>query len=329
MRRLLSFWTFLLVVIASLLAAGPGEASDPRLGGAIVQLKWHHQTQFAGLYVAEQTGLYRNERLAVELRPWKVGAPSPIEEVTSGRAHFGITSQTQFLVERQKGAPIVAIAAIYQKSPVGFFALKHSGIKRPTDFVGKTIAFALTHQIHLRAMLKKVGVDPAALRPVPYSYDLKPFLSGQVAILGGYIMNQPVDARLAGHEVNVIFPDDYGVHAYDDIVFTSESVIARNPDLVERWLRASLRGWRFAVERPDEATEMTLKVDPTRRREKELAMLLASIPCIHTGEHPVGWMSRDVWDEMVQTLTEQKILAGPVAVDRAYTMTFLERVYRR
>jgi len=321
--------TFLLVAIASVLAFGHGEARDPRLAGVIVQLKWHHQTQFAGLYVADQTGLYRGERLTVHLRPWKVGAPSPIEEVASARAHFGITSQTQFLVERQKGAPIVAIAAIYQKSPVGFFALKRSGIKRPTDFVGKTIAFAPPHQVHLRAMLKKVGVDAATLRPASYSYDLKPFLTGQVAILGGYVMNQPVDARLAGHEVNVIFPDDYGVHAYDDIMFASEQLILRDPDLVERWLRASLKGWRRAIERPDEAMEMTLKVDPTRRREKELAMLLASIPHIHTGEHPAGWMTREIWNDVTQTMIEQKILAGPVDVERAYTVKFLERVYRR
>lgn len=318
-----------LIAITALLVVPPHSGAGASSDRLTVQLKWHHQTQFAGLYVADERGLYRGERLTVDLRPWKVGNPSPVDEVASGRAHFGITSQTEFLLAREKKIPVVAIAAIYQKSPVGFFALKASGIKRPTDFAGKTIAFAPTHAIHLRAMLKKVGMDVTAVRPVPYSFDLTPFLRGDVAILGGYIMNQPVDARLAGHEVTVIFPDDYGVHAYDDIVVASEDLIARDPELVNRWLRATLGGWRYAIERPEEATAITLKIDPTRRPDKELAMLLASIPLIHTGESPIGWMTGEIWEGAVRTLVEQKILAGPVPLERAYTVKFLEQVYRR
>lgn len=318
---------WLLVMLSAPGAIGGAEAQG--LEPVSVQLKWHHQTQFAGLYVAERKGFYRREGLVVEHRPWQVGAPSPIEQVVSGAATFGITSQTQFLVDRAKGAPIVAIAAIYQKSPVGFFALKSSGIKRPQEFAGKTIAYAPTHEIHLKAMFRRLGLDLSSLRRVPYGFDLTPFYKGEVAVWAGYIMNQPVDARLAGHEVTIIFPDDYGVHTYDDIVFASEETIRRRPDLVERWLRAALEGWRYAVERPDEATEITLQVDPTRRREKELAMLLASIPLIHTGQAPLGGMSREVWAEAMAILLDQKILPRPVALDEAYTTRFLDRISRR
>lgn len=195
---------------ALLALGGTASAEAQGLEPVTVQLKWHHQTQFAGLYVAEQKGFYRKEGLTVEHRPWAVGAPSPVEQVVSGAATFGITSQTQFLVDREKGAPVVAIAAIYQKSPVGFFALKSSRIKRPQHFVGKTIAFAPTHEIHLKAMFRRLGLDFASLRRVPYSFNLTPFYKGEVAVWAGYIMNQPVDVRLAGHEATIIFPDDWG-----------------------------------------------------------------------------------------------------------------------
>ncbi|MBI4609045.1 MAG: ABC transporter substrate-binding protein [Candidatus Rokubacteria bacterium] len=294
-----------------------------------VQLKWHHQTQFAGNYVADKKGFYAKEKLVVENRPWKVGAPSPAEQVVSGAATFGITSHTQFLVDRGRGVPVVAIAAIYQKSPVGFFALKRSGIKHPKDFTGKAVAFAPTHEMHLRAVMKRLGLDFASVRRAPYSFDLTPFYKGEVPVWAGYVMNQPVDARLAGHEVTVIFPDDYGVHTYDDIIFTSEDVIRRNPALVERWLRATLRGWRHAIENPEEACEITLKADPTLKRDKQMAMLLASIPLIHTGQYPIGWMTREVWEEAMEIMLEQKILSRSLAVEKAYTTRFLEQAARR
>lgn len=325
-RVLLGAFLVGVAVAVAAVATGVKSARAQAPERAAVQLKWHHQTQFAGFYVAERRGFYRAEEVAVELRPWKVGAPSPIEQVASGVATFGITSQTEFLVAREKGLPVVAIAAVYQKSPVGFFALRASGIKHPRDFSGRTIAFAPTHEIHLKAMLRRFRMDLAALRRVPYSFDLTPFLKGEVAIWAGYVMNQPVDARLAGYDVTVIFPDDYGVHTYDDIVFTSEDLARRKPGLVERWLRATLRGWRYAIEHPDEATEITLRVDPTLKREKQAAMLLASIPLIHTGQVPVGWMTREGWENAHRLLREERILARPLKVETVHTMEFLERV---
>ncbi len=305
----------------------PADAPPP-LEPVSVQLKWHHQTQFAGIYVADRKGFYRAEGLAVEYRPWAVGGPSPVDEVVAGRATLGITSQVQFLTAVERGAPLIAIAAIYQKSPVGFFALETSGITRPTDFAGKTVAFAPTHEIHLKAVLRRVGVDFRRVKPVPYSFDLTPFYSGEVAVWAGYIMNQPVDARLAGRAVTVIFPDDYGVHTYDDIVFTSTDLAARRPALVERWLRATLRGWRDAIEHPDDAVGITLAVDPTLGREKQTAMLLASIPLIHTGERPIGWMTPDVWQAAADILLEQGILRRRPELEAVYTTRFLESAAR-
>jgi len=318
------------LLLLALLALGAGDRANAEGRETVsVQLKWHHQTQFAGFYVADQKGFYQTEKLAVQHHPWKVGAPSPIEQVVSGAATFGITSQTELLVARAKGAPIVAIAAIYQKSPVGFFTLKRSGIRHPKDFLGRFIAFAPTHAIHLKTVMKRLGLDYTALRPVPYSFDLTRFYNGEVQVWAGYIMNQPVDARLAGHEVTIFFPDDYGVHTYDDIVFTSEEVIRRNPVLIERWLRAALKGWRYAIEHPEEATQITLKLDSSLEREKQMAMLLASIPLIHTGQHPIGWMSPAVWEETVEVLLDQKILPRPLDLNKAYTTRFLEEASGR
>lgn len=308
----------------------PVSAAQQGQESTSIRLKWHHQTQFAGVYIAHQKGFYQEAGVQVRIHGVQEAGElkvSPIQRVLAGEQDFGITSQSQFLAERSKGTPVVAIAAIYQRSPVGFFTLKRSGISRPQQFVGKTVTFAPTHEIHLRAMLRNLRIDFSDLKVVPYSYDLTPWYTGKVDVWAGYIMNQPVDARLAGHEVNIIFPDDYGVHMYDDILFTTKKTIVESPRLVQGFLTATLRGWRYAIENPEEAAEVTVAMYPRLKREKQLAMLLASIPLIHTGEHQIGWMEREAWEKIQRLFHDYKILSQPVDLNQAITVEFLNRAY--
>jgi ABC-type nitrate/sulfonate/bicarbonate transport system substrate-binding protein len=309
---------------AILLTASLASAGD----AVTVQLKWRHQSQFAGLYVADAKGFYRSEGLDVHHREWKLGERSPVEQVVSGVADFGITSQSRFLIEREKGARIVAVAAIYQRSPVVFLALTRSNIKHPRDFHGKTIAFAPTHEVPLQALLKRVGMDAKHLKRAPYGFDLAPFYKGETAIWAAHAMNQAVDARLAGHDVTVIFPDDYGIHGYDDVLFVSEELLRRKPAVVERWVRAVVRGWRYAIEHVDEATAITCALSEALKRDKQAGMLLASIPLIQTGDRPLGWMTREVWQGAAERLHEHKLLARVPALDGLFTTTFVERASR-
>ena len=304
-------------------------ASVARAGDAVtVQLKGPHQSQFAGLYVADAKGFYRAEGLDVRHREWKLGDRSPIEQVLSGNADFGITSQARFLIERERGARVVAVAAIYQRSSIVFLALKQSNIKHPRDFAGKTIAFAPTHEVALQGVLKRFGMDVKQLKRTPYGFDLAPFYKGETAIWAGHAMLQPVEARLGGHEVTIIAPDDYGVVGYDDILFVAEELLRRKPAVVERWVRAVLRGWRYAIDHADEATTITCALSETLRRDRQAAMLLASIPLIHAGAHPIGWMTREVWQSAAELLHEHKRLTRVPPLDGLFTTMFVERASR-
>lgn len=307
--------------LAAALTPGVAHAGD----AVTVQLKGPHQAQFAGLYVADAKKFYRAEGLDVRHREWRLGDRSPIEQVVSGAADFGITSQAQFLVEREKGARIVAVAAVYQRSPVVFFALKRSNMTHPRDFAGKTIAFAPTHEVSLQAVLKRFGMDVKDLKRAPYGFDLAPFYRGETVIWAGHATNQPVEARLAGHEVTVIVPDDYGVHGYDDILFATEELVRRKPAVVERWVRAALRGWRYAIEHVDEATTITCALNETLKRDKQAAVLLASVPLIRSGDRPLGWMTREVWQGAAALLHEHRVLARVPPLDGVFTTMFVER----
>ena len=304
-------------------------ASLARAGDAVtVQLKGPHESRFAGLYVADAKGFYRAEGLDVRHREWKLGDRSPAEQVANGTADFGITSQTRFLTERERGARIVAIAALSQRSSIVFLTLTRSNIKHPRDFAGKTIAFAPAHEVVLHGVLKRFGLDVKQLKRMPYGGDLTPFYKGDTAIWAGHALHQPVEARLGGHEITVISPDDYGVHGYDDIVFVAEDLLRRKPAVVERWVRAAVRGWRHAIDHADEAIAITCAVSETLKRDKQAGILLASIPLMHTGAHPLGWMTREVWQSAAERLHAHKALARVPPLDGLFTTTFVERASR-
>ena len=103
-----------------------------------LKLKWVHQAQFAGHYVAIEKGFYREEGLNVNATPFTFEDPT-IDAVVTKKADFGITGADELVLSRAKGMPIKAIAVIYKTNPVVAYALKESGIVKPQDFIGKTV----------------------------------------------------------------------------------------------------------------------------------------------------------------------------------------------
>ena len=112
-----------------------------------------------------------------------------------------------------------------------------------------------------------------------------------------------------------------------DTLFTTEQLIEENPDLVTRFLRATLRGWREAIEDTEEAVAITLKYAKEADAELQTQMIEASLPRAHTGKDHFGWMRAEVWEGMHDILLEQGILEEPFDVGEVYTMEFLESIY--
>ncbi len=157
--------------------------------------------------------------------------------------------------------------------------------------------------------------------------DVDLFSSGEFPTWAVYLTGSIDLLQQAGYDLNIIFPEDYGVHFYADVLITSDSYAALNPDLNLRFLRATLRGWRWAIENTDDAGMMALQYNPELDGKVQVAQLEASIPFIHTGEAPVGWMSQGIWRSMTDTLFDQGLLSIPIDVERVYTMQFLNDVY--
>ena len=290
-----------------------------------VQLKWLHDAQFAGFYVAGQRGLYESEGLEVELLPGGVSVDE-IEVVASGERTFGVVAASALLRSREQGIPVVAIAVIYRIYPAVYFALAESGIRQPTDFIGKRVIVS-PNDVVLPAMLARAGVSMDQIEPVEPTHDMSSFFSGDVDVWAGYLTNQALAAREAGYEINIIYADDYCVHVYGDTLITTEALLESNPDLVTRFLRATLDGWRWAIENPELAAPLALEHDPELDVQHQENMMLASVPLIHTGEGPIGWMEDAIWRGMHDILVEYGSLEGTMDIESAYNMETLEAIY--
>jgi NitT/TauT family transport system substrate-binding protein len=232
------------------------------------------------------------------------------------------------VVGRAGSNPLRAIATVYRVNPSVFFTLADTGITRPQDFAGKTIRLPLPMTATLHAMMARVGISPDQYTEVDLPSDVNLFLSGEDPIWGGYVNVMVVSIQQAGYQLNLIYPGDYGVHFYGDTIITSDALITSDPNLVLRFLRATLKGWTYAVENPSVIGAWVQIYNPAANAGDENAKMIASIPLVNTGEDHIGWMKPETWAGMEQTLREQGVLTVPLDVTQAYTLQFLEEIYK-
>ena len=309
-----------------LCACSPAASPRPVLTPITVQLQWTHQAEFAGLYAADLQGYYAAEGLAVTFLQ---GGPDVdnLAAVRDGKAQFGTASADQLIAARAAGMPVQALAAVYRRSPTVFFSLKQSGITRPQDFAGKKVRVTSTVVVTLHAMTNRVGLAPEQYSEVNLPSDIQMFASGEVPVWGGFINGIVVAVQEAGYAINIISPDDYGVHFYGDCLIATDETINNQPDLTLRFLRASLKGWTYAVENPEKVGDLVVKYEPKADIKIENLRMLASLPLVNTGEDHIGWMRPEVWAGMGKTLSDQKVLPAGMDVRLAYTTSFLETIY--
>jgi NitT/TauT family transport system substrate-binding protein len=320
-------WVLVLVLIVLVIAACGKEDNNTSRDQVTVQLKWIHQAQFAGFYVAQEQGYYADENINVTFVEGGTGI-DPSGQVIAGQAHFGVDSADRVLATRSQGQPIVAFASIFRLNPVVFVTMPDSGITRPTDFLGRKAAVGGGDaELQFRALMSWLDLDINQVEIVPYTSDYTAFYNGDIDVTQAYSTSGLIRMHQAGYDVNTIWPSDYGVHLYADMVVTTDQLIAENPDLVTRFLRATLKGWRTAVENSQTAVNDTLRYSADEYADMQTQMFDATIPLVHTGEDPIGWMQSGVWDGMYQMLMEQELLAEPFDVTTAYTMEFLINVY--
>ncbi|MBQ4813433.1 ABC transporter substrate-binding protein [Pseudoalteromonas luteoviolacea] len=265
-----------------------------------LQLKWVHQFQFAGYYLAKQKGFYREAGLDVNIVPAQKHNPDEQFKVLSGQAQFGVT-HSGILEQRLLGKPLVALAAIFQSSPYCWMVRADSDIYLPKDFQNKRIShLGRSEGAELVLMLERAGID---IEKLPIYSGLEPladFKAGKFDALQVYISNEPYKMSQQGVATRQICPKHYGINVYADILFTSEDVYKYRPEMVAKFRSASLRGWRYALANLDEALQVTKYYAKDKSFEELASEADKLLPFIKAPGIPLGNMSVARWQWIAQ-----------------------------
>ncbi|BFM38600.1 ABC transporter substrate-binding protein [Synechocystis sp. LKSZ1] len=223
-----------------------------------LQLKWKHQFQFAGYYAAKAQGYYQAAGLDVSFVEAPADGSDPALPVLKGQADFGIADSNLVLL-RSRGYPVVVLGAIYQHSPLIFLLLQRSGIENIHELAGKRVMLQQGADEALLAYLIQEGIDPARIIHVPHSFDLQPLIKGEVDAISAYSTDEPFYLKQAGLEYLIFNPRAGGIDFYGDSLFTTEQQLRQHPERVKAFREASLKGWAYAMQHSEEMIDLILQ----------------------------------------------------------------------
>ncbi len=244
--------------------------SVPKAEKVTLCLKWRHQFQFAGYYAAREKGFYREEGLNVHIRERETQS-SNIRDVLEGTARYGV-SDAVLLLYAIHGEPVVLLAPVFQQSPLVFMSRMDSGIESPYQIKGKRVMMYphSTDGLPLEAMLFELGIPESDYSPVLKNLNPDLLEKGQVDIYPGYLGNEPWYFRKKNIRISIIDPKNYGVDFYGDMLFTSRQEVQKHPDRPRKFLRASLKGWTYALEHTEEIIDLILRRYSTEKSREHL-----------------------------------------------------------
>ncbi len=262
-----------------------------------LQLKWQHQFQFAGYYAAKIKGFYGDAGLDVDIIE---GDPhvNIIERVTEGGAEYG-TGNSDILLAHYEGAPVVILAVIMQHSPYVLVTRSDKSFQSIHDMVGKKLMIE-PHAAELIAYLSREGIAPDSYHSSPYT-DLQRFIDEEVDAVSVYLTDEPFLLQQQGIEFNTYYPASAGIDFYGDNLFTTRQEIDKHPDRVRRFREASLRGWEYALNNPDEIIEYIVRTYPERHSREQLVYEARKMRQLMYSELiAVGYMLPGRWQHIAE-----------------------------
>lgn len=303
--------------------------STPETGSDRIELllDWKAQMEHAGFFVADAKGFYQREGLTVEILEGN-GAPTTARLVGNGTYKIGISSGSATVMARVKGIPIISLAVINQHSPVVVYSLAKSELTKPEHLIGKRVGVNIggTKHREFQALLTKFGIgeDQIQLMGMTESSPA-PMLAGKVDAMLGYTEDQPVTVELRGEKVNRIALSDYGIDLYSTNVIVNEQFLAENGNLVRRFLRASLEGWSYAIEHPDEALEAYTSKRPESDPAFNKANFARLIPILQSPDvmrHGFGAQTAERWKDTQDILFNLGMIESRVEISQLFTNAY-------
>ncbi|MDG1470758.1 ABC transporter substrate-binding protein [Pseudosulfitobacter sp. SM2401] len=260
-----------------------------------LQLKWVTQAQFAGYYVALDKGFYDEEDLNVTIKP---GGPdiAPTQVLAGGGADVTVDWMPSALAAREKGLPMVNIAQPFKSSGMMLTCRKDAGVETTADFPGKTLGvWFFGNEFPFLSWMSKLGIPTEGgadgVTVLKQGFNVDPILQGQAACVSTMTYNeywQIIDAGLTADDLNVFKYEEQGVATLEDGLYVLEDKLADAAfeDKMVRFVRASMKGWKYAEANPDEAADIVLENDASgAQTEKHQRRMMGEVAKLTAGSN--------------------------------------------
>jgi NitT/TauT family transport system substrate-binding protein len=308
----------------SLAAAQAAYAADE----VTLQLKWVTQAQFAGYFVAKEKGFYEEENLDVTIKP---GGPdiAPEQVIAGGGADVIVTWMAAALAARDKGVNLVNIAQPFKKAGMQLVCPADGPIKTEADFKGHTLGvWFFGNEYPFYAWMNKLGLStdggPDGVTVLKQSFDVQPLIQKQADCISVMTYNeywQLIDAGYKPEDLIVFNYSAMGNDLLEDGLYVLEDKLADPAfeDKMVRFVRASMKGWKYATENPAEAAEIV--VDNGGQDENHQKRMMGEVAKLI--DNADGKLIIEAYERTAQALLDQKIISKPA--EGAYTTAITDK----
>jgi NitT/TauT family transport system substrate-binding protein len=291
---------------------------------------WKAQAEHGGFYQAIATGIYKRHGLEVQLRP---GGPqvNHSQLLAAGVLDFNMASNSFIPLNYiEQNVPMVAVAAIFQKDPTVLIAHPGQGSDSIAALKGKPIMIGSDSRVTIWQFLKQsYGFTDAQIRP--YGFSVAPFLADPKAIQQGSLTSEPFTIEKAGVKPVVMLLADAGYSSYAALIGTSQKLVRENPDLVQRFVDASIEGWYSYLYGDPTPANALIKRDNPEMTDELLAHardVMKRYGIVDSGdakENGIGAMTEARWRDFFETMVKAGVYPADMDFKSAFTLRFVNK----
>jgi ABC-type nitrate/sulfonate/bicarbonate transport system substrate-binding protein len=314
--------------LSMLFLGGCGETQEDadQLEKVTVILDWTPNTNHTGVYVAQKMGYYKEEGLDVEItQPGEGGAA---QLIAADQGDFGFSYQEEMTIARTKGLPVKAIAGVIQHNTSGFASPVEKGIKTPADFEGKSYGGwgSPAEEAMLKALMLQDGADFDKVEMINIgAADFFSCMKKDVDFSWIFWGWTGIESEIRGVPLNFIQLRDYhdALDFYSPVLIASDKTIEENPALVEKFMKATSRGYQYCINNPEKAGEILLESVPELNKDLVIKSQQYLAKEYQSDAKRWGEMSEERWEKYADWMYSQKLIEKPLDAKSAFTNDFL------
>lgn len=317
-------------LVAAALISGAVTGEAWALDEVTFGTNWKAQAEHGGYYQAVATGIYEDYGLDVEVRP---GGPqvNHSQLLAAGRIDFNMEGSSGALNYVENDIPMITVASIFQKDPQIIMAHPDVGVESLADLRGKPILISAEARTTYWAWLKtEFGFSDDQIRP--YTFNPGPFIADKDMAQQGYLTSEPLAIeREGGFQPKVFLLADNGYEPYSTTITTSIALTEDNPDLVQRFVDASIEGWVSYLYGDPTAANALIKEDNPDITDEQLAYSIEKmkeygiVDSGDTEELGVGAMTDERWETFANDMIKAGVHEPDLEWQRAYTLQFVNK----